>query len=257
VRLFLASLALLAQAAAAAAAESPPPPPPAYFNDFASFVPASEAARLDAKLKQFADDTSTQLLVVIFPQLPEGAALEDFTVTTAQSWRVGQKKHDNGAVLFIFAKDRKLRIEVGYGLEGALPDAIAKRIVDETIVPSLRAGDPVRALEAGIDAMMAATRGEYTAPPRTRPAPKGLPVVFIIVFVVVLLIIVSAASQTQDASAYRRGRTYGRRGPFWGGGGWGGGGFGGGGSSGGGGFGGGGFSGGGGSFGGGGASGSW
>src|SRR5262249_49419171 len=146
----------------------------------------------------------------------------------------------------------KLRIEVGYGLEGALPDAIAKRIVAETIVPGLRAGNPVAALEGGIDAMMAATRGEYKPPPRAQAAQQGQSVLLVIVFMGVLVIVLSALSRAQDQSRF--GRTYGRRGPFWGGGGWGGGGFGGGGFGGGGG---GGFSGGGGSFGGGGASGSW
>src|SRR5262249_52981124 len=162
------------------------------------------------KLKQFADQTSTQLVVAIFPSLPEGRALEEFTVETAQSWRVGQKAHDNGAVLFVFARDRKLRIEVGYGLEGALPDAIAKRIVADTVVPGLRAGNPVAALEGGIDAMMAATRGEYKPPPRAQAAQQGQSVLLVIVFIVVLVIVLSALSRAQDQSRF--GRTYGRRG---------------------------------------------
>ncbi len=251
----LATLALGAIAASAAAAEGGPPPPTAYFTDYAGFVSADEAARMNQKLRRFAEETSTQLLVVVFPKLPEGAALEDFTVNTAQAWRVGQKKLDNGAVLFVFVNDRKLRIEVGYGLEGALPDAIAKRIIAETITPELRAGRPARGLDAGIDALIAATRGEYKAPPRrARGNEQGVPLIVILIFIVLMLVFVSAASRGAGIGgpSYRS-RTYGRRGGYWGGGG--GGGFGGGGFGGGGG--GGGFSGGGGSFGGGGASGSW
>src|SRR5262249_52525434 len=199
VGLFLASLALAAETAAAGASSGLPPPPTAYFNDYAGFLPASEAARLDAKLKQFADETSNQIVVAIFPSLPEGQPLEDFTVETAQSWRVGEKAHDNGAVLFVFPKDRKLRIEVGYGLEGALPDAIAKRIIAETIVPVLRAGNPAAAMEAGIDAMMAATRGEYTAPPRGRAAQQSQSVVAVIAFFVLPLVVLSPIARARDA----------------------------------------------------------
>jgi len=72
------------------------------------------------------------VLVVLFPELPS-PSLEDFTIRTAQAWRVGQKKLDNGVILFVFVKDRKLRMEVGYGLEGALPDALAARIIADTI----------------------------------------------------------------------------------------------------------------------------
>jgi len=257
VKLRLATVALLATAVAAGAADALPPPPAAYFNDYASLVPADEAARMNEKLRRFADETSTQLLVVVFPQLPEGASLEDFTVSTAQSWRVGQKKYDNGAVLFVFVADRKLRLEVGYGLEGALPDAIAKRIVSDVVAPEFRAGRPARGLDAAIDAMIAATRGEYKAEPRPAAGGGGLPPMAVLIFVVLLFIFISSVSsraQRRMGGPLSRSRTYGRGGPWWGGGGFGGGW---GGGGGGGGFGGGGFSGGGGSFGGGGASGSW
>ena len=106
-------------------------------------------------------------MVAVFPELPS-PSLEDFTVRTAQAWKVGRKELDNGAVLFVFVKDRKMRIEVGYGLEGALPDVTAKRIIEDTIGPHFREGQFAAGLDAGVDAMMAATRGEYRAPPRKR-----------------------------------------------------------------------------------------
>src|SRR5438105_5753146 len=252
-------LVCLATGAAAVAlvgtarADIPLPPAPAhYFNDSAGVVPPGDGERLDQKLRAFDEQTSSQIVVAVFPSLPS-PSMEDFTVRAAQAWRVGRKKLDNGAVLFVFVKDHKLRIEVGYGLEGALPDATAHRIIDERIVPALRAGNWTGGLEAGIDAMMAATRGEYRASPapsggRPRVGPGLLWILFHVVGVIAL------------SDARRRSRTYGRRGwygggPWWwggpfggGGGGWSSGGFGGGGFSGGGG----GFSGGGGSFGGGG-----
>jgi len=254
----LAAAVLLASAAGARA-QSPPPAPAHYFNDYAGVVTPDVAARLDQKLKAFDDQTSSQIVVAVFPELPS-PSLEDFTVRAAQAWRVGRSKLSNGAVLFVFVKDRKMRIETGYGLEGALPDATAHRIIDERITPAFRNNDYAGGLEAGIDAMMAATRGEYTASPA--PARGGGSGGFGSSFFLVLLVLFIVIAMSRSG---RRGRTYGRRGywgggPWWwggGGGGFGGGSFGGGGGGWGGGGGGGGFSGGGGSFGGGGASGSW
>lgn len=88
---------------------------------------------------------------------------------TAQAWRIGRKGLDDGAILFVFVQDRKLRIEVGYGLEGQIPDAIAKRIIDDRIAPLLKAGQPDAALTAGIDALLAAARGQ----PLPGPTPAG------------------------------------------------------------------------------------
>jgi uncharacterized protein len=218
-----------------------PPPPTRHFNDGAGLVSAEDATRLDAKLRDFEDQTSTQIVVAIFPELPE-PSLEDFTVRTAQAWRVGQKKLNNGAILFVFVKDRRARIEVGYGLEGALPDAICKDILEDRLAPEFRAGRYAAGIEAAVDAMIQATRGEYHAA-RRRPAPRSAGN-FNCVTIGVLLLFFGVPILFR-----RRGwRTYGGGGWWtggWGGGGWGGGG------------GGGGFSGGGGSFGGGGASGSW
>src|SRR5262249_42664368 len=227
VRLVFATVALLATAAPARTADEIPPPPAAFFNDYARLVSPDEAARMNEKLRRFADETSTQLLVVVFPRLPEGASLEEFTVATAQSWRVGQKKHDNGAILFVFVQDRKLRLEGGYGLEGALPDAVAKRVIAAGVAPGLRARRPPRGLDAAIAAMIAAPRGEYQAEPRRAAGGGGLPPVVVLVFVVLLFIVISSISSRASrlAGPGYRSRTYGRRGPWWGG--FGGGGYGG------------------------------
>jgi uncharacterized protein len=247
-------------AAGAVADERLPPPPKAYFNDYAGLVPAADAVRLDARLREFEKQTSTQVLVAIFPELPS-PSLEDFTNRTAESWRVGREDVDNGAVFFVFVRDRRMRIETGYGLEGALPDALANRILNDEVVPRFRTGDFPGGVEAGIDAILRATRGEYQ--PVARKSRGGVPLAGLVVVLFFVLLFLWLAQQGSNVSG--GGRTYDRRGyrrGGWGGGSsWGGGGFpGGGGSWGGGGAGfggGGGFSGGGGSFGGGGASGSW
>ncbi|HUR47007.1 MAG TPA: TPM domain-containing protein [Candidatus Saccharimonadales bacterium] len=234
--------------AQAAEAPLPPSPAPSYFVQYTNVVSPQTAARINDVLRQFEQSTSSQILVAIFPRLPQNAALEDYTLRVATAWKPGLKKNDNGAVLFIFIGDRKMRIEVGYGLEGALPDSLAKRIIDEQIAPRFRNGDYDGGVLAGVQGILQATRGEYKGTGGTRGAGKNtgiglLPLLFIIFFILLFVM------------GRRRGRVYGGRGAYWGGGfgGWGGGGGGwSGGSSGGGGF-----SGGGGSFGGGGASGSW
>ena len=98
------------------AAEVVPAPPQQYFNDYAHVVSAGTATRLNQQLEQFERDTSSQILVVIYPKMQSDSSIEDYTVRVAQAWKVGQKSRDNGAVLFVFVEDRKLYLQVGYGL---------------------------------------------------------------------------------------------------------------------------------------------
>jgi len=148
-------------------AETIPPAPPAHFNDYASLVSPQTAAALDAKLAQFERDTSSQVVVAIYPTMQSDSSIEDYTVRVAQSWHAGLKGRDNGAVLFIFASTHKVYLQVGYGLEGALPDALAKRIIEDEIVPRFRSGDYDGGVTAGVDSILAATRGEYRGSGRT------------------------------------------------------------------------------------------
>jgi uncharacterized protein len=235
------------------AAEVIPPPPPAYFNDFAGVVSRAVAAGLNSQLDQFERSTSNQVLVAIYPHMQSDSSIEDYTVRIAQAWGVGQSGKKNGAVLFVFAQDHTLFIQVGYGLEGALPDALCKRIIDGEIVPRLHAGDFDGAMQAGVQAILAATRGEYKGNGTTDADAgdqRGLPLPFIILIVLVMIVLsVVRSFQHVVYSGVGRRSTWSGGGPwlFMGGGGGGSGG----------GFGGGGFSGGGGSFGGGGAGGHW
>jgi uncharacterized protein len=236
------------------AAEVIPPAPAAYFNDYAGVVSAATADQLNQRLEQFERDSSCQIVVAVFPRMQSDSSIEDYTARVFQAWKVGQKGKDNGAVLFVFIQDRKMFIVTGYGLEGAMPDAICKRIVEDEIKPPFKAGNYEAGLMAGVNAMLAAAKGEYKGPGQTvaehrrNAKNQGSSLSVIIFFIVILVIIASRA---------RRGVRYGRGGYYssggWWGGGWSGGGGGGGFSGGGGG----GFSGGGGSTGGGGAGGSW
>ena len=167
------------------AAAVPVPTPTAHFNDWAGFVPVPAAQRLDRKLAAYRQATGHHVVVAIFPSLPE-PDMEGFTVRTAQAWGVGRGgRIDDGVVLFVFAADRKLRIEVGYGLEASIPDIVAKRIIERVIVPRLKSGQRVAALDDGIEALMRAASGRSagaaagaaptTAASPTQAAPRVVP----------------------------------------------------------------------------------
>ncbi|HTZ21311.1 MAG TPA: TPM domain-containing protein [Opitutaceae bacterium] len=233
-------------------AEVIPPAPLKYFNDYAGIVRADAARQLDAELTQFERTTSNQIVVAIFPYMQSDSSIEDYTVRVAQSWRVGQRDKKNGAVLFIFSQDRKLYIQVGYGLEGVLPDARCKQIIANEITPRFRTGDYTAGVTAGVHALMAATRGEYHGTGRI--VAEKSPSIISSLFPGIIFWLFFGALAIHSVWRARRGFVYGGSGSStwidFGGGGGSGGFFSGGG-------GGGSFSGGGGSFGGGGAGGSW
>ena len=243
--------------AGAQASEVIPSVPAAYFNDYAGIVKPETARALNDELEQFERASSNQILVAVYPSMQSDSAIEDYTVRVAQAWGVGQKGRNNGAVLFVFVRDHKLFIPTGYGLESVLPDALCKRIIDEQISPRFRRGDYEGGLEAGVQSMIAAARGEYRGTGRTvadgSRGGSNDPLGVVFAFVLVILLVAWSFIRSRQHVVYRSGG----RSTSWGGGPWifpgGSGGW-----SGGGGFGGGGgFSGGGGSFGGGGAGGSW
>jgi len=224
------------------------PPLKARVNDYAGLMPRDRAAALEQRLEQFERDTGHQIVVLSVPSL-EGEEIASFGITVAEQWKIGKKGFDNGAILIVAPKDRKLRIEVGYGLEGVLPDAIANRIIEEQITPRFKDGDFPGGIEAGVAAMMKVTQGEPLPEAQRRKAPRnsGFPIGLILPLLFFGYFLFASLGGGRRRGLWSTG---GRRGyyggPFFGGGGWGGGGGGGGG-----------FSGGGGGFGGGGASGSW
>ena len=255
---WLAIVLLVVGALRVAAMEVMPPKPAGYFNDAAGVVPKETALRFNEQLAQFERETSNQLVVAVFPKMQTDSSIEDYTQRIAQSWGVGQQGRRNGAVLFVFVADRKMYVQVGYGLEGVIPDATAFDITERNIKPRFRANDYEGGLAVGIDLLMKAARGEYTGTGKTVleneravPAASGCSIP-VLLFLFVLMFLFFGRSRKRR----RRGWGYsGAGGPFIGG--WGGGGGGGGwsGGSSGGGFSG--FGGGGGGFGGGGAGSSW
>src|SRR5215472_14804995 len=148
-----ALLPLLAALGAAAASEPPiPPPPTRWVTDQVGFLSEPARERLDATLADYEQATGHQLLVWI-GKTTQPAPTEDWTVRAFKAWRVGRKGIDDGLILFIFSEDRKIRIEVGYGLEPIVTDVQASRIIREVIAPRIQAGDRDGAVEAGVSAL--------------------------------------------------------------------------------------------------------
>ncbi len=131
-------------------------------TDYASVLTAPQRQALEDKLVAFNDSTSNQIAVVIIPSL-NGKDVADFTVELFRAWGVGTKKNNNGVMLLISKEDHKLNITTGYGLEGALPDITCKEIIDDIIVPKFKGEDFYRGIDEGTDAIMQATKGEYTS----------------------------------------------------------------------------------------------
>jgi len=229
-----------------------PPAKQTLVNDYTNTLTADQAAALESKLVQLDDSSFTQIAVVIVPNTG-GRTISQYNQELGRAWGVGGKQFNNGVVLLIAKDERKLDIAVGYGLEGALTDYTAQHIIDDVIVPRFKGNDYYRGIDDGVDAIIAAVKGEYNTP--REKGGKGVSLFEIIILIIVVVIILSLFSGGGGGGGTFMSRR-GARPIIWptGGGGWsGGGGSGGGWSGGGGGFGG--F--GGGSFGGGGASGSW
>jgi uncharacterized protein len=240
-----------------------PPTPDHHVTDGAGALSADARATLENELQAFETSTGHQIVVWI-GQTTGDVPLETWTGQTADRWKIGRRGHDDGAVLFVFMKDHKIRIEVGYGLEGALPDADAHRIIADDITPRMKAGDVDGALESGVAAMLTTIAPSFKAAQPPAP-PVNARAIFSIAFpllmaafVLFLFAIRIIASIRYGYLITREGKTAARKdmrgwlflagtGSGFGGSGSGGGSFGGGG----------GFSAGGGSFGGGGASGGW
>src|SRR5215467_13618004 len=234
------------------AAEVIPPKPAGYFNDYAGVVSKEAASRFNEQLAQFERDTSDQVVVAVFPKMQSDSDIADYTQRVAQAWGVGQKGRRNGVVLFVFIEDRKMFIQVGYGLEGALPDATAFDITERHIKPLFRTGNYEAGLATGIDLIFKAIRGEYKGTGKTVAEQPGVVGVVsgLLPFIIFIIVLIMLSRLTRKAGGY--GYSSRRGGPVFipsGGGGWSSGGGGGGGFSG--------FGGGGGSFGGGGAGSSW
>ena len=158
-----------------------------YVNDYASLLTPEAARQLASELADFEASDSTQIVVLTIPSL-EGQVLEQYAIRVVEAWKIGQKGKDNGALLLVVKNDRKIRIEVGRGLEGKLTDLVSGRIIRNEISPAFKRGDFDAGVIAGVHAIMATVRGEYSAEPARdlRHGKRGVnPIFTLLLFVLV------------------------------------------------------------------------
>ncbi|MCJ2080484.1 TPM domain-containing protein [Methylobacterium sp. J-090] len=191
-RALLLGLALVVQAGLALAADPSFPALTGRVVDAAGILKPEDRAGLESKLKAYEDRTSDQVVVATVPDL-QGLTVEDYANRLFRHWALGRKKDDNGALLLVAPSDRKVRIEVGYGLEGALTDALSKVIITTAITPRFKAGDYAGGLNAGVDAVLAILSGDAEtwhrkAEIRRDEADPGQVIVFIVIFLVILFL---------------------------------------------------------------------
>jgi uncharacterized protein len=173
----LAAALLLAAPVALAQQLVPVPQLTAPVTDLTGTLAPDQVAALDAKLRAFEQGKGSQVAVLIVPTTqPE--SIEQYSLRVVEAWRLGRKNVDDGALLIVALNDRKLRIEVGYGLEGALPDATANRIIDEDITPQFRRGDYYGGIATGVDRMLRVIDGEPLPEPELRSPSQGIPGLF-------------------------------------------------------------------------------
>lgn len=224
-----------------------------WTTDLTGTLTSEEIAYLNNDLRTFSDSTSNQLVVLMISTLDD-YPIESYAYETSAKNKIGSQKNNNGVLFLIVKDDRKFRIEVGYGLEGALPDALTNSILRNEVAPYFKRGEYFEGIRAGVDALQAAAAGEYSVKKKKtdKDSFKGMGILFIIILFVIINMLFRGGGGRRGrggivffpggfGGGYRGGGSFGG---FSGGGGGGGGGFGG-------------FSGGGGSFGGGGSSGSW
>jgi uncharacterized protein len=208
-----------------------PATPTRRINDYAGALSPDARERLERKLVAAEQQGSNQVVVALFRSL-EGESLEDYSIRLARAWRGGQKGLDNGVVFLVFVSDRKMRLEVGYGLEASLTDAIAGSIIRDVVAPRFREGRLADGIEAGLDAIGKAIAGTYQTPVRAtgRGIDAGLIIPLVVIGGVLLVFVVTAVNNTRQGR--RRGWTGQRHGwqagppdfggtwgPTWGGGG--------------------------------------
>ena len=173
VGLALLWLALCPMLSVSAQSLPPRPNPPRLVNDLAGLMQPGEASQLEQKLVAYNDSTSSQIAVVTVPNL-DGNEIADYAQKLYESWGIGRKGKNNGILILVAQQEHTARIQTGYGLEGAVPDAIAKRIISNTLVPAFRQNQYYAGLDRATDQLIALAKGEYQADPadarwRTRP----------------------------------------------------------------------------------------
>jgi uncharacterized protein len=201
-------LAIVACGFAAHAADPTYPPLTGRIMDSADLIAPEAKTRIEAKLKAHEDKTSDQLVVATVPSL-QGTSIEDFANGLFRFWKLGEKQRNNGVLLLVAPNERKVRIEVGYGLEGALTDALSKTIITTAVAPKFKTGDFAGGIEAGADAILTILAGdaeEWQRKATVRSDDTSLvETIAVVVFMAIIFLIIFAFLRELGGSRSARG----------------------------------------------------
>lgn len=199
-------LALVSPSFALAQSELVFPRAVGYVNDFVGFLQPETVATLEQTLRQFAEEKQHEIVVVTTDSL-QGTTIEDLAVRWFERWGIGKERADNGILMLIVPSERVMRIEVGYGLEGAVPDSIAQQVGDTIVTPRFRVDDPDAGVTAGVDALMKLTQGEDVSallnPNANSESQMGL-VFFVIMIFIFAWIVYDRIAMVQKIQPFMR-----------------------------------------------------
>jgi uncharacterized protein len=173
-----------------------------YVNDYADMISPPARTQLESELRAFEQTDSTQIAILTIPSL-EGEPIEDFGIKVADTWKIGQKHKDNGIIFLVAKQDRKMRIEVGRGLEGRLTDLLSGRIIELVVKPRFKRGDFDGGFITGVQAMVDATRGEFKADDNNqkRNRNESFPILSVLLFGGIIILIFGSISRISGAVA--------------------------------------------------------
>lgn len=166
----------------------PRPEPPKAVNDFAHLLASFQSDALEQKLRNYNDSTSSAIVIITVPEL-QGYDIAEVALKYLRDWGVGVKGKNNGVVILVSEKERKARIETGYGMEGVLPDITAKHIIEDEMIPNFRNDDYYRGFDQAVDAIIKAAAGEYKADPKDDENSGAGWVIAVIIMIVIFIII--------------------------------------------------------------------
>ncbi len=184
------------------------PNPPRLVNDFVGILSSSERTQLEQKLRAYNDSTSTQITIVIV-RTTEPYPIGDFAFQVGRKWGVGQQGKNNGLVLAWATQTRKIYIATGYGVEGAVPDAIAKRIISNTIVPAFKQEQWYQGLDAATTEIIQRLQGEYKGEPKSSSDDEGAGTFFIVLIIFLIIIFIIARKNRGGGNNRNRGGGWG------------------------------------------------
>lgn len=192
-------------------AQTFPEKPNRLVNDYTQTLSSGQISQLEQKLVAFDDSTSTQIAVVLIKSL-EGYEIADYAVRLAENWGIGGAKNNNGVLLLVSLGDRKVTIQTGYGVEGALPDAITRRIIEREITPNFKTGDYFAGLDQGTNAIISYTKGEYVNDtPKKEAKGRGIGTGFIIFIIIIIILAIKKGGGGNSEVIGSRGSAS----PFW------------------------------------------